>query len=34
VERITGIDFFPMLPDEVEKRIEGEIDWEAWRIRK
>ena len=34
VENLTGIDFFPQLPDEVENRIEGEIDWEAWRIRK
>ena len=33
VERITGIDFFPLLPDEVENRIEAEYDKEAWRIR-
>jgi len=33
VERITGLDFFPLLPDDVEERIESGIDWEAWRIR-
>ena len=33
VERITGIDFFPLLPDEVENRIEAGYDKEAWRIR-
>jgi endonuclease G len=33
VERITGLDFFPLLPDDVEERIEAGIDWEAWRIR-
>jgi len=33
VERITGLDFFPLLPDDVEKRIEAEYDKEAWRIR-
>lgn len=34
VERITGIDFFPLLPDDVENRIESGLDWEAWRIKK
>ena len=33
VENLTGIDFFPQLPDDVETRAESEIDWEAWRIR-
>ena len=33
VEKLTGIDFFPLLPDDVENKIESEIDWEAWRIR-
>ena len=33
VERITGLDFFPLLPDDVEKRIEAESDKDAWRIR-
>jgi hypothetical protein len=34
VERLTGIDFFYQLPDEIENQIEKELDWEAWRIRK
>lgn len=31
VERITGIDFFPGLPDEVENRIEREYNWMEWK---
>ena len=34
VERVTGIDFFYQLPDEVETPVEKEVDWEAWRIRQ
>lgn len=30
VERITGIDFFPSLPDDVEKKIEAECDLGLW----
>lgn len=30
VERITGIDFFPALPDEVEDRVEAECDLSLW----
>lgn len=30
VERITGIDFFPALSDEVEKQIEAEANYRAW----
>ena len=30
VERITGIDFFPALPDEVENRVEAECDLSLW----
>ncbi len=30
VERITGMDFFPSLPDEVENRIEAEVRLEDW----
>ena len=30
VERITGIDFFPSLPDDVEKRVEAEKNIEDW----
>ena len=30
VERITGIDFFPALPDDVEKKVEAEYDLKQW----
>lgn len=30
VERITGIDFFPSLPDDVEKKVEAECDLSLW----
>lgn len=30
VERITGIDFFPSLPDDVEKRVEATCDLSQW----
>lgn len=30
VERITGIDFFPSLPDGVEKKVEAECDLGLW----
>lgn len=31
VERITGIDFFPSLPDEIENAVESKLDMELWR---
>lgn len=31
VERITGIDFFPALPDDVEKRVEATADLADWK---
>ena len=31
VERITGLDFFSALPDEIENLIEKEYDLEVWR---
>ena len=34
VERITGLDFFSALPDEVENRIEKEYDLKYWRYWK
>ena len=34
VERITGIDFFPILPDDLEKEVESTLDMELWRQRK
>lgn len=30
VEKVTGIDFFPAVPDEQEKVMEAEIDWDSW----
>ncbi len=32
VERITGIDFFPALPDEVEDKVEAGYDLSRWKI--
>lgn len=32
VERITGIDFFPSLPDGVERKVEAEADAAGWGI--
>ncbi|MBR6439557.1 MAG: DNA/RNA non-specific endonuclease [Bacteroidales bacterium] len=34
VEFITGIDFFPSLPDKIEKRVEAEVDFSKWIIKK
>lgn len=31
VERITGIDFFPILPDDIEEKIESKMDLDQWR---
>lgn len=31
VERITGIDFFPALPDEIEKKVEATYDLRLWK---
>ncbi len=33
VERITGFDFFPSLPDNVEQRVEKRYDAAAWTMR-
>ncbi|RFS16475.1 DNA/RNA non-specific endonuclease [Emticicia sp. C21] len=30
VEKITGLDFFTKLPDDIENRLEAESDWDAW----
>ncbi len=30
VERVTGIDFFPTLPDQQEKEMEETINWACW----
>ena len=31
VERITGMDFFPSLPDDIEVEIESKLDLDQWR---
>lgn len=31
VERITGIDFFPALPDDIEKKVEAKYNLKLWR---
>ena len=31
VERITGMDFFPALPDDIEEEIESKLDLDQWR---
>ena len=31
VERITGMDFFPALPDDIEKQVEAEVNMKEWR---
>lgn len=31
VERITGIDFFPALPDDVENKVEAQTNIDDWR---
>ena len=31
VERITGIDFFPALPDDIENKVEAVVDIEKWK---
>ena len=31
VERITGIDFFPILPDDIEENVESVMNVDLWR---
>ena len=32
VERITGIDFFPSLSDDIEKKVEAKCDVSEWNL--
>jgi endonuclease G len=32
IERLTGIDFFPELDDEIETKIEASNDYKNWRF--
>jgi endonuclease G len=34
IQIITGIDFFPVLPDSVEKTIESQVDFTKWNLKK
>lgn len=34
VEKITKIDFFPTLPDNIEKETEAHVDFSKWTIKK
>ena len=31
VERITGMDFFPCLPDDIEEEVEANLDMDLWK---
>ena len=33
IEKLTGIDFFPQLPDSVENQIEAQNDYKKWSFR-
>jgi len=33
VEKVTGIDFFPALPDDIEEKAESRWDKSRWRVR-
>lgn len=33
VERITGIDFFPALPDDIERQVESSYDLRLWKYK-
>ncbi len=33
VEEITGIDFFPSLPNKIEKKTESEVDFTKWTLK-
>lgn len=34
VERITGLDFFSTLPDEVENRVEKDYNIKEWKFQR
>lgn len=33
IEEITGIDFFATLPDEIENKVEAEVDFSKWTVK-
>lgn len=34
VEEITNIDFFPSLPDKIERQTEASVDFSKWTVKK
>jgi endonuclease G len=32
LQKITAIDFFPALPDEIENEIENQVDFAKWNV--
>lgn len=34
VEELTGIDFFPKLPKKIQNRVEAEVDFAKWTVKK
>lgn len=34
VEEITNIDFFPKLPKKIQQRVEAEVDFSKWTVKK
>ena len=34
VEEITGIDFFPSLPNKIENAVEDTVDFSKWTVKK
>ena len=33
IEALTGIDFFPALPDDIENELESTSDYKGWSFR-
>ncbi|NOQ92749.1 MAG: DNA/RNA non-specific endonuclease, partial [Flavobacteriaceae bacterium] len=33
IEALTGIDFFPALPDDLENKLESSSDYKGWSFR-
>jgi len=31
IEKLTGLDFFPMIPDELENKLERSINKNLWK---
>lgn len=33
VEEMTNIDFFPSLPNKIEKKVEADVDFSKWTVQ-